>query len=503
MRLSLKSAIAALTLFGLISAAIHAADFYVATDGIDSNPGSEALPFKTIQKGCDSASAGSTIFVKAGVYAEFVNIAKSGNASDGFVTVRNFASDAVALDGSALTAADGGSAMLTIRSQSYVRVHGLEIRNLSTAAKNMLIMGISVNGSGDHLEILNCHVHNIANTAPVDAQKMGRDALGIGVYGTDGKTPLSALVFDGIEVDHCTLGSSESFTFNGNIDGFMVTNCKVHDNDNIGIDAIGWEKTAKKNDQARNGIIRGNLVYNINSKGNPAYGDDSSAGGIYVDGGRDVLIERNEVYNADYGIEIGCEHHGKTASGVIVRDNLVHHCTVAGLGFGGYDLKRGTTLNCQFLNNTFFNNDTSNSYTGEVNVQVSKNNVFKNNILMATSQNVLITNPFAKAKSAGNIFDYNVYFCPGGAGSSNWNWNKKDYSDFNSYLTGSKQDANSKFADPLFISTGTPVDLHLQANSPAIDAGDPALVPADGERDFDAAPRKVGAATDAGAYEKQ
>ncbi|MEI6233967.1 MAG: right-handed parallel beta-helix repeat-containing protein [Planctomycetota bacterium] len=479
-----------------------AADFYVATTGSDSNPGTEAQPFRTVQKGCDAASGGSTIYVKVGVYSERVTITKSGNASDGFVTLRNFATDAVALDGVGLSAPEGSSAMLTITDKSYVRVQGFEIRNYSTTTQNNVIEGIFISGSGEHIEVLNCHVHHIANNAAVNAAKLGRDALGIAIYGTNAATPLSSLLFDGVEVDHCTLGSSESFSFNGNIDGFTVTRCTVHDNDNIGIDAIGWEKTAKKNDQARNGVIRDNVVYNINSKGNPAYGNESSAGGIYVDGGRDILIERNHIYHTDYGIEIGCEHRGKTSSGVIVRENLIHDCTVAGLGFGGYDLQRGTTLNCQFLNNTFFNNDSSNSYTGEINVQVSKNNQFKNNIVFASAQNVLITNPFAKAKSLGNVFDYNLYFCASGAAASNWNWNKKDYSGFDAYRLGSKQDAHSKFADPLFVSVTAPVDLRFQTGSPAMDAGDPSFVLGVGETDFAGNPRKNGTAVDVGAYEK-
>ena len=480
-------------------AACRAADFFVATDGSDANPGTDALPFQTVQKGCDAAAAGSTIFVKAGIYQERVTLARSGNASDGFVTLRNFASDAAILDGTGLTAPDGASALILIADQSYVRVQGLEIRNYSTATKNNLVAGIYASGLCDHLEFRNCHVHHIANNTVIATGGLGRDAHGIAAYGT---TALTNIVIDGCEVDHCTLGSSESMTLNGNVDGFQITNNLVHDNDNIGIVMIGWEKTAKTNDQTRNGVVQNNTVFNINSKGNPAYGNESSAAGIYVDGGRDIVIERNRVYQNDYGFEIGVEHRGKTASGVIVRDNISYNNLVAGLAFGGYDLKRGTTLNCQFLNNTIFHNDTTNSGTGEINVQVSKNNVFKNNIVVASDQNILITNPFAKAKSAGNIFDYNLYLCPGGVSASNWNWNKKDYSTFDNYRAKSKQDAHSFFADPLFVSASSPPDLRLQGGSPAIDAGDPAISPAAGETDFAGSARLNGAAVDLGAFEK-
>lgn len=42
--------------------------FYVAPDGNDNNPGTEAQPFRTIQKGTDSAFAGDTVLVKNGNY---------------------------------------------------------------------------------------------------------------------------------------------------------------------------------------------------------------------------------------------------------------------------------------------------------------------------------------------------------------------------------------------------------------------------------------------------
>jgi hypothetical protein len=39
---------------------------------------------------------------------------------------------------------------------------------------------------------------------------------------------------------------------------------------------IGFERTAPAPavDQARDGVVSGNLVYNITSRGNPAYGND-------------------------------------------------------------------------------------------------------------------------------------------------------------------------------------------------------------------------------------
>jgi hypothetical protein len=53
-------------------------------------------------------------------------------------------------------------------------------------------------------------------------------------------------------------------------------------------------------------------------------------------------------------------------------------------------------------------------------------------------------------------------------------------------------------ADPLVVGAG---DHHLQAGSPAIDAGDDAAVPSDLLTDLDGGPRIQGSHVDIGAYE--
>ena len=47
--------------------------FYVSTTGNDSNPGTQAAPWRTVQHAADTARAGSTVNVRGGVYEELVS----------------------------------------------------------------------------------------------------------------------------------------------------------------------------------------------------------------------------------------------------------------------------------------------------------------------------------------------------------------------------------------------------------------------------------------------
>ena len=57
-----------------------AATYYVSPSGSDSNPGSSAQPWRTVQKAANAAAAGDTVMVRAGTYYERVQINVSGTA---------------------------------------------------------------------------------------------------------------------------------------------------------------------------------------------------------------------------------------------------------------------------------------------------------------------------------------------------------------------------------------------------------------------------------------
>jgi hypothetical protein len=479
--------------------------FYVSIAGSDSNPGTQTAPWRTVQHAADTARAGSVVNVRGGIYEELVTINVSGNANDGFITFRSYPGETAVLDAGHFAPA-GRQGILTIHNQSYVRIEGFEIRNFHTAEHRLAPLGIDVSGSGSHIEFLKNNVHHIEQTFPGrDAPGSGGNGFGIAVYGTDAKTPITDLVIDGNEVHHLKTGSSESLVVNGNVTNFRITHNVVHDNNNIGIDVIGFERTAPSPavDQARDGLVSGNLVYNITSRGNPAYRNDESSDGIYVDGGTRILIEQNIIHDVDFGIELASEHQNRATSYITARNNLIYHSHTAGISIGGYAPERGHTDHCIVINNTLYENDTSSTGSGEFQMQWNMaDNIFENNIVYAGPRCLMTLNRSQVDKSRPPaIIDHNLYYCVSGAQASTWAGASNTVTGFDKYVEAIGNDRHSQFADPRFVDSAKN-DFHLQTDSPALAAGTTDNIPIGG-LDLEGSPRVKFGKTDIGCYQRQ
>ncbi|MFZ0436693.1 MAG: DUF1565 domain-containing protein, partial [Candidatus Sulfotelmatobacter sp.] len=289
------------------------ATFYVSKSGKDTNSGSYTAPWLTIQHAANSVSAGATVYVETGVYNESVTFPASGTASSP-ITFASYPGQTAVIDGTGLSVT-GTQGLINIVNQSYLTVNGFEIRNYTTSKATLTPAGIWITGSGSGVQLLNNLVHNITTTS----EKNG-NAFGIAVYGTS-STPITNLTISGNQVYSLKTGESESVNVDGNVTYFSITNNIVHDNDNIGIDAIGFEGVGPTGyDQAKYGEISGNTVYNISGINNPGEGDSYDADGLYCDGCAYVIFERNTVYKCDLNMEAASEHKGHDGSYVTIRN---------------------------------------------------------------------------------------------------------------------------------------------------------------------------------------
>jgi hypothetical protein len=485
----------------LLGATASATTYYVSTSGSDGADGrSTSSAWRHIQYAANHVQAGDTVQVLGGTYNETVNIPVSGSATAGYVTFQNYAGQTPVVDGTGLSIPGGQYGLFNIADQSYVIVQGFEIRNYKTRKINIVPVGIYLTGAGSNLRLLNNHIHDIVTSASgCDA-----NALGVAVYGTRAPASLNHITLSGNELNKLKTGCSESLALDGNVDTFTVSNNLIHDNNNIGIDAAGFFGVAPDPhyDQARNGLITLNTVYNVSSKGNPSYPSNCwCSDGIYVDGGTNIIIERNLIHNDDLGIEIASENAGHVASSITARSNLIYFGNSAGLSIGGFSGSVGGSDHITIVNNTLYHNDGKNTGSGEFQIQYhATNNVFKNNIVYAGSQ-ALMVNDYTNSTTNPVTLDYNLYFSPANAGASNWVWQTKAYTGISSYQSASGQDNNSTYADPQFVNLTTP-DLHVAGTSRAVNAGINLGSSVVGTVDYAGNPRVQGSNIDIGAYEQ-
>ncbi len=464
-------------------------NYYVASNGLNTNNGSISQPWLNLQYAINQLQSGDTLNIRQGTYSEKILIAGTVNNN---ITIRNYNNEAVLLSAAILSSSNP---IIEIDSKNSITIKGLEIANF---LKNDA-QGILIHGTSDNITIEGNKIHDIHfSTNPNAAVNANTNAQALIVFGDVGNDAVTNLKIKGNEIYNCRLGYSEGLAVNGNVDSFEVSNNIVHDITNIGIVAIGHEGTCPvpANDQARNGLIKNNTVFNCLSP-------YATSGGIYVDGAKDIVIESNKSYHNGFGIEIGCENIGKTASNIIARSNFMYDNEIAGMALGGYAFSTngsGKVINSKILNNSLLKNGYAVNAIGELFLSYSENTTIENNIFYVNAQNLLGS---AEQGQPNISMAYNLYF--GAAGANNFDFDKNGtfYNSYTAFVSGTSSfQTNASFANPNYVSVSLPnPNLHLQLSSPAINSGNPNYLVAINETDIDNQTRIVQTVIDQGADE--
>lgn len=430
--------------------------FYFAPTGLESNSGLAAnSPWKNSSLLGYEAIPGDTFIFASGTYSEPLEIYNSGTTHNPIRFIAGVGE--TPLLHPTLTGISGVG-VVKLSNVSNIEVKGFKITAAEETTTDRTPIGVYVEGAGENIILSDLEVYEIKNT------HASGDAHGILVRGNQIKPISNIKVLNSIIRDSI-LGSSEALALNGNVTDFVISGNNIFNNNNIGIDIIGYEGTCSQCspelDRARSGVIADNKVHGNSSLGNPAYGaGDRAAVGIYVDGGKGITIERNEVFDNDFGIELASEKVGSFyADNIIVRSNVIYENFNSGIAIGGYSATRNGCRNCDIVHNTFYNNDADDWY-GEIYFQHNNHNVsLLNNIFFSVSGQVM-----QAVSVAGTELDNNLYHH---SSAVNFRVGGSSYTMASFQSTFSMED-KGVVGNPLFVDAGN-ADFTLQAISPAKD----------------------------------
>ncbi len=350
------------------------ADFYTATTGNDSNPGTISSPFLTIQKGVDTMAIGDTLFVRGGTYVEVVTVTALGTAVDPII-IQAFAGEFPIIDGEAGVASVNGGIPtgavintdpvsgknhvfegLVDLKGSYITFDGFEI-------KRSMGRGLRIFGSNaDNVTVKNTEI-NFARTS------------GMLVF-----TDATNVILDNLTIrrngDYATYSraSTPPWPMACQIRGTTVTlkNSKVYENwgEGIGLGRLSVGLTIEDNtsydnfavqiygDHTKTAVIQRNLVYFSNSSefhrgGIPSEGiainNESDLGTDLSD---DIKILNNFVAGCKYNIALWSQGDVYGTSNMLVG----HNTCIEGVD-GGMRVSDANTTNhsnVRFKNNVVY-----------------------------------------------------------------------------------------------------------------------------------------------------
>jgi hypothetical protein len=280
-------------------------NYYVATTGSDSNPGTQAAPFKTIAKAAAMAKPSTTVRVAPGTYAGGFRTSVSGSASARiyFVSTTKWGAKIVPPASSVNdTAWDNRG--------SYIDIIGFHIDGTSSQSGTKWTHGI-YNG-GSYGMIRNNWVHHIAKT--VSCTSAGGSAIGVDSYYRGIKSDVIANLVHDIGPAGCRFVQGIYVSTSGTVKNnvvYRVAEGAIH----------LWH-------DANNVIITNNTVTASNT-------------GIIVGGGdyyhtsgpnNNTMVANNIVYNNKMGIS----EQGQTGTGNRYTNNLVYQNSTY-----NYSLKNG------------------------------------------------------------------------------------------------------------------------------------------------------------------
>ncbi|MBN1676268.1 MAG: right-handed parallel beta-helix repeat-containing protein [Kiritimatiellae bacterium] len=465
------------------------ATYFVAPDGADANPGTEAEPWATLKKAAAAVRPGDTVRIRAGVYAEPSVWFKRAGTQANPIIFKAYGDGAVRITPSTL-----------LPRGNWKRVKGaVYVMTLPPKAKKPHVFQ-------DELPLARPGklfvVKTVDDMVPNSSFTEGKTLY---VRLADGSDPNQSdmrwasghvlildgchhTVFDGLTVEYGFNG----FKQNNDTHHITIRNCTIRSIASQGIQPIGDDCTIEdclfrmvgstRWDHALYGkgkrmVVRNNVFEKISGCAVHQYGrldDPDSGGSFYGNVFREprAATDRNQTR----------ERHGTDVLLWSRDENWVYNNV-----FYGGNKRPGISL--KRSNNRIFNNTFVGSRVGITFFPNSTGNTVRNNILVDAGESFVKWPAAAKPQT----LDYNLYFRS--HGTPQWQVAGTKCSSLSAYQQAGGAEQNSRWADPRLAGAA---DARLQPDSPAIDAG---VAVAQIAADKDGVARPQGKAPDLGAYE--
>ncbi len=419
--------------------------FYVATNGNDNNPGTAALPWRSIKKGANQISPGEQLVVKPGFYNEYVIVKNEGTADNSRIRIISEKAYAAKCLGFQIQG-------------NYITIDGFDIEANITNWTGVLSRGYS------HLNVLNCYIHE----CPIGGISITHGASHAKIVGNklehNGQWGISLKGINGLVEDN-EITRTVQYHPKGNEPGWTGS-------DADGLRIFGY-----------NHIIRSNLILDIGDPNDKA-NVDPHVDGIqsWDDGPKGYPVMSNTIIEGNYirikhpsgkGIIIDAAK-GKGGHHLIIRNNIFEYRDI------GISMYNGKYYDIFIYNNVFKANLNEKSWGISMYLLNVNNYKVLNNITVDCHPE------HRKIKGGKGIVDYNIA------------WNSDG--SVPRLMPGLRPNELSR-VNPRFVSyTGKAGknDYHLLKESPAIDKGKAVK---DVLFDFEGLPRPQGSGFDIGPYE--
>ncbi len=457
---------------------------FVAVDGVNSSDGGTIdKPYATIDYAIQKIPSTETvIYVRGGTYDQKIAVRKSGTAEN-YLTIKAYPGEKPILE----TTSTGR--IIDPNKNNYIIFEGLTLKaegdSVSSSTHGVEMV------QGHHIIFKNLEITNI-NVPDPTSSSVATHAFNL--YGNNASVPISNILIEDCYIHDMETGWSEAIAVNGNSEYVSVINCTIADIGNIGLDFAGnfGACEAAEYDQARYCVARGNTVSNCISPNARSYG-------LYNDGGRDNVFDRNIVFGCSGGIEIGSEEGGaegkQDVKNITVTNNLVYNNIEVGIAVGGYSITNesvGYVYNTKVYNNTVIN-------SGETDIIINKgdNLDFRNNIIYSKTPTgedykYAVKESFGSDHITNLTFKNNLYYSPEGENAFCFLVNDNEVFGLSNWI-----DTTGVFSDPLFSD-----NYLLGENSPAIGLADSSVASYLGNYDLSNSAR-IRNSLDAGCYEYQ